>query len=61
MPANAAERVYYPVSDNKEPIISIAKDKEQQVTQIYVYHKHEPVPAEMKKQWDIWHTIIPLQ
>ena len=49
MPANAAERVYYPVSDNKEPIISIAKDKEQQVTQIYVYHKHEPVPAEMKK------------
>lgn len=49
MPANPAERVYYPVPDNKEPIISIAKDKEQKVTQIYVHHKHEPVPAEMKK------------
>lgn len=49
MPANAAERTYYPVPDNKEPIVSIAKDKEQQVTQIYVFHKHEPVPADMKK------------
>ena len=30
MPANAAERVYYPVPDNDEPLIALAKDKEQQ-------------------------------
>lgn len=48
MPANAAERKYFPVPDNKEPIIAIAKDKEQQINQVYVYHKHDPFPAEMK-------------
>lgn len=28
MPANAAERIYYPVEDNEEPIVAIAKDVE---------------------------------
>lgn len=48
MPQNAAERKYFPVPDNKEPIIAIAKDKEQQMNQVYVYHKHDPFPEEMK-------------
>ena len=48
MPENPAERVYFPVSDNDEPLIAIAKDKEQQVPIIYLFHKHEAFPREMK-------------
>lgn len=48
MPANPAERVHYPVPDNKETIVSINKDKEQEINQVMVFHKHEPFPAEMK-------------
>ena len=48
MPENAAERVYFPVPDNDEPIIAVAKDKEQQVPMIYLFHKHEAVPNEQK-------------
>ena len=48
MPENAAERVYFPVPDNDEPIIAIAKDKEQQVPLIYLFHKHDVVPNEQK-------------
>ncbi len=47
-----AERKYFPVPDNKEPIITIAKDKEQEITQIYIFHKHDPVPAEQKHNID---------
>ncbi|MBQ3189873.1 MAG: insulinase family protein [Bacteroides sp] len=48
MPANAAERVYEQVPDNKEPIITIAKDKEQPSTMIYIWHKHPATPKEAK-------------
>ena len=48
MPANAAERVYEQVPDNKEPIITIAKDKEQPMTMIYLWHKHPATPNEAK-------------
>ena len=48
MPANAAERKYEPVPDNKEPIITIAKDKEQPSTMIYIWHKHPATPNEAK-------------
>ena len=48
MPENAAERVYYPVADNDEPIIALAKDKEQQVPIIYLFHKHDVVPNDQK-------------
>ena len=48
MPANAAERVYEQVPDNKEPIVTIAKDKEQPVTMIYLWHKHPATPNEAK-------------
>lgn len=49
MPDNAAERVYYPVPDNKEPIIALAKDKEQQYGIVYIFNKHEAIPNEAKE------------
>ena len=48
MPVNARERKYEQVPDNKEPIITIAKDKEQPSTMIYIWHKHPAVPNEAK-------------
>ena len=50
MPANPAERVYEAVPENKEPIITIAKDKEQPSTMIYIWHKHQATPNEAKGQ-----------
>jgi zinc protease len=41
---DAAERIYYPVSDNQEPIIVIEKDKEQSNIQVRVFNKHEATP-----------------
>ena len=52
MPENPAERKYFPVPDNKEAIVTIAKDKEQTNTIIYLWHKHDIVPNEAKKNMD---------
>ena len=41
---NAAKREYYPVNDNKEPIVIIYKDKEQPNVQALVFNKHETTP-----------------
>ena len=48
MPKNAAKREYFPVPDNDEPLITVAKDREQQVPIIYLFHKHEAFPKEQK-------------
>ncbi len=48
MPENPAEREYYPVADNKEPIIALAQDKEQQYGIVYLFAKHEIFPTEFK-------------
>lgn len=48
MPANAPERKYEQIPDNKEPIITIAKDKEQPNTMIYLMHKRQAIPNEVK-------------
>lgn len=48
MPENPATREYYPVPDNKEPIIDIQKDKEQDRTTIYLMYKHRIFPREGK-------------
>ncbi len=48
MPANPAKREYYPVPDNKEPIVDIQKDKEQEQTFIYLMLKHEVFPDSLK-------------
>lgn len=43
-----AERVYYPVPDNKEPLVAVATDKEARSTQIMLFYKHDPLPEELK-------------
>lgn len=45
---DAAERYYLPIEDNKEPIISIAKDKEQPYAISYIFKKHAAVKPEEK-------------
>ena len=49
MPKDAAPREYFPVPDNDEPLVTIAKDKEQQVPIIYLFHKHDAIPNEAKE------------
>ena len=48
MPENPAERVYYPIADNKEPIIALTQDKEQQYGIVYLFAKHDAIPNEAK-------------
>ena len=45
---DAAERYYIPIEDNKEPIISIATDKEQPYAISYIFKKHAAVKPEEK-------------
>ena len=47
-PVKPALRTYYPVSDNKEPIVIIEKDKEQTNMQILLFNKHESYPDSLK-------------
>ena len=48
MPENPAERLYYPIADNKETIVTMAQDKEQQYGIVYLFAKHEAIPDEYK-------------
>lgn len=48
MPANAPERVYYPVADNEGTIFAIGADKEQSYPIIQMSFKTEAFPNEMK-------------
>ena len=56
MPESPAERVYYPVPDNKEPIIAIAKDKEMQYGVVNIYNKHEAYPKDKKNSMEYMHA-----
>lgn len=49
MPENPAERVYFPVPDVNKTIVGLAKDKEQQMTQILTMFKHEAIKPEEKR------------
>lgn len=49
---NPAKREYYPVNDNKEPIIFIGKDKEQSSIQAFIYNKYEATPDDQKDNMD---------
>lgn len=49
---NPAERVYYPVPDNDNPIVSVITDPEAVRTQVTLYIKHDIVPAELKQTQD---------
>ena len=46
--ADAAERVYFPVPDNAEPLVSIQKDKEQTTNVCILFMKHEAFPRELR-------------
>lgn len=43
-----AQRIYYPVPDNEEPVAVIATDKEAQSTSIQLYYKHNTFPLEIR-------------
>jgi len=45
---NAGERPIYEIADNKEPIISVVKDKEARMTRIELEYKHKKLPQEVK-------------
>lgn len=47
-PINPAERVYYPVADNQEPLVYIGKDKEIDDPTIEIYFKQDPTPDSIK-------------
>lgn len=48
MPANAPERVYYPVADNKGTIYAIGSDKEMAQSIVQIMFKFDSMPDEMK-------------
>ena len=50
VPENPAQRIYYPVSDNKEPITLITADKEENQTSFIYMYKHPASPKEAKKK-----------
>lgn len=54
MPSPASERIYYPVPDNKEPIVGIFTDKEETTTQVQLFFKHDPIPWEQRETLGAW-------
>ena len=48
LPENPAERVYFEVPDNKEPIFAFATDKELTNVRMEVNYKHDPIPMELR-------------
>ena len=48
MPKNAAERIYYPVTDNDSMIVCIEKDKEQPIVLCHLYMKRPATPDNEK-------------
>ena len=53
-PVNPAERVYFPVADNAEPIVSVASDVEETTYNIMVSYKHDIVPFEERGDVQYW-------
>lgn len=49
MPENPAERIYYGVDDNEEPIVVTDSDPEQSMTVVSLMQKHQPLWPEDKK------------
>ncbi len=47
-PADAAERVYYTVEDNVEPLVAVASDKEMTANLMVVNYKSDPLPDNLK-------------
>ncbi len=56
---NPAVREYYPVPDNKEPIVAVVTDPEATNAQIMMFYKHDPIPGEVKlSQAGLVHSYI---
>ncbi|MDR0941818.1 MAG: insulinase family protein [Bacteroidales bacterium] len=51
-PKNPSERVYFPVTDNVQPIVSIAADKEATSSQIMIFHKYDAFPEADKNTYE---------
>lgn len=47
---NASQRVYYPVQDNKDPIVFIDSDKELTSPMVSFYFKHDATPMDQKNR-----------
>lgn len=47
-PVQPAERVYYPVADNQEPIIAIGTDKEQPNSVVQLMFKYDALPDSLR-------------
>lgn len=47
-PVNPAERIYYPVPNNVEPLVGITTDKEATSTQLMIFFKHDVMPMKQK-------------
>lgn len=45
---NPAERIYFLVEDNKDPLVGIASDKEATSTTLSINFKHNPLPRELR-------------
>ncbi len=53
-PVDPAERVYFPVADNAEPIVAIATDVEETSYDIMLSYKHDIVPFEERDDIQYW-------
>ena len=53
-PVNPAERVYFPVADNEEPIVTVATDVEETSYDISISYKHDITPVEMRGDVNYW-------
>lgn len=47
-PEDEAERVYFPVEDNQEPLVAVASDPEQNYNVLAVMYKTDPLPDAVK-------------
>jgi zinc protease len=47
-PVDPAERVYFPVPDNDEPIVSLASDAEATSVDVMLFYKHDGLPEALK-------------
>ncbi|MDR2086916.1 MAG: insulinase family protein [Dysgonamonadaceae bacterium] len=47
-PVDPAERIYFPIAENEEPLVGIATDKESTRTRITLNFKHDKLPKELR-------------
>lgn len=55
-PVNPAQRIYYPVEDNQEPLIYIGTDKEVETPSVSFFFKQDATPDSMKNSINYYAT-----